>query len=157
VLHLGQHDARVGLFPDHAAQRRRNEATWQDPGCDLIQQRLEQVMIGPVHDRDVDIGAGQGTRHPDPAEPATDDDHLVSSLAHEDSISGRGFPSDHPPAAAAGGQPFRMRAFCCSNSAWVSTPADSSSPSCFSWASRSLMSDGCAGAAGACGGGTGWA
>ena len=52
-------------------------------------------------------------------------------------------------------QPFRMRAFCCSNSAWVSTPADSSSPSCFSWAIRSLMSGGCAGAAGACGGGTG--
>jgi hypothetical protein len=90
VLHLGQHDARVGLFPDHAAQRRRNEATRQDPGGDLIQQRLEQVVIGPVHDRDVDVGAGQGPRHPNPAEPGADDDHLVSSLAHEDSISGRG-------------------------------------------------------------------
>ena len=53
------------------------------------------------------------------------------------------------------GQLFRMRAFCWSNSAWVSTPADSSSPSCFSWASRSLMSAGCAVGAGACGAGTG--
>ncbi len=96
VLHLGQHDARVGLFPDDAAQRRRDEASGQDPGGDLIQQRLEQVVIGPVHDRDVDIGAGQGTRHPDPAEPATDDDHLVPSLAHENSISGRGFPGEYP-------------------------------------------------------------
>ena len=96
VLHLGQHDARVGLFPDHAAQRRRDEAIWQDPGGDLIQQRLEQVVIGPVHDRDVDISAGQGTRNPDSAEPATDDDHLVPSLAHADSISGRGFPGEYP-------------------------------------------------------------
>ena len=58
VLHVGQHDARVGLFPDHAAQRRRDEAIGQDPGGDLIKQRLEQVVIGPVHDRDVGIGAG---------------------------------------------------------------------------------------------------
>ena len=36
-------------------------------------------------------------------------------------------------------QPFRMRAFCCSNSAWVSKPADSSSPSSFSRATRSAM------------------
>jgi hypothetical protein len=81
---------------DHAAQRRRDEATWQDPGGDLIQQRLEQVVIGPVHDRDGDISAGQGTCHPDSAEPATDDDYLVPSLAHDDSISGRGFPGEHP-------------------------------------------------------------
>ncbi len=92
VFHPGQHDARVGLFPDDAAQRRRDEASGQDPGSDLIQQRLEQVVIGPVHDRDVDIGAGQGTRHPHPAEPATNDDHLVASVAHENSMSGRGLP-----------------------------------------------------------------
>ncbi len=100
VLDIGQHDARVGLLPDHAAQRRRNEAIRQDSGSDLIQQRLEQVVIGPVYDRDVGIGAGQGTRHPDPAEPATDDDHLVSSFAHEDSISGRGWPSERPEGPA---------------------------------------------------------
>ena len=89
VLHLGQHDARVGLLPDHAAQGRRDDAIGQDPGGDLIEQRLEQVVIGPVHDRDVGIGAGQGARNPDPAEPPADDDHLMTSLAHEDSISGR--------------------------------------------------------------------
>ncbi len=82
LLHLGQHHARVGLPPGNAAQRRRDEAIWQDPGGDLIQQRLEQVVIGPVHDRDVDIGAGQSTRDPDSAEPATDNDHLVPSLTH---------------------------------------------------------------------------
>jgi hypothetical protein len=89
VLHVGQHHARVGLLPDHAAQRRGDEAIGQDPGGDLIQQRLEQMVVGPVHDRDVDLGSGQGTRSPDPAEPAADDDHPVPSLAHEDSISGR--------------------------------------------------------------------
>ena len=50
------------------------------------------------------------------------------------------------------GQPFRTRAFCWSNSAWVSTPADSSSPSCFSWESRSPISADCAEGTGACGG-----
>jgi hypothetical protein len=49
------------------------------------------MMVGPVHERDVDIRAGQGTRRPDPAEPAADDDYPVTALAHEDSISGRGF------------------------------------------------------------------
>jgi hypothetical protein len=38
--------------------------------------------------------------------------------------------------------PFKIRVFCWSNSAWVSTPADSSSPSCFSWVSRSPISGG---------------
>ena len=39
-----------------------------------------------------DIRAGQGTRRPDPPEPAADDDHPVTALAHADSISGRGVP-----------------------------------------------------------------
>ena len=76
-------------------------------------------------------------------------------LRHDPGI---GFPpcrSGPRPGCTPPGQPFRMRAFCWSNSAWVSTPADSSSPSCLSWASRSFMSAGCGGAAGACGGGTG--
>jgi peptidoglycan/xylan/chitin deacetylase (PgdA/CDA1 family) len=75
-----------------AGPERLHEAIWQDPGSDLIQQRLEQVVIGPVHDRDVDIRPAQGTGRPDPAEPAADDDYTVTSLAHENSISGRGFP-----------------------------------------------------------------
>jgi hypothetical protein len=58
MLHLGQHHPRVGLLPGHAAQRRCDEAIGQDPGGDLVQQRLEQVVIGPVHDRDVGIGPG---------------------------------------------------------------------------------------------------
>ena len=38
--------------------------------------------------------------------------------------------------------PFKIRAFCCSNSASVKMPAFSSSPSCVSWPSRSLISGG---------------
>ena len=48
----------LACFLTTLRKRRRDEATWQDPGGDLIQQRLEQVVIGPVHDRDVDVGAG---------------------------------------------------------------------------------------------------
>ena len=53
------------------------------------------------------------------------------------------------------GHPFRIRAFCCSNSASVKMPAFISSPSWASWASRSPISGGGAGAcgAGACGAG----
>jgi len=80
VLHLCQHHMRVGLLPDHAAQRRSDQAIGQDPGRDLIQQRLEQVVVGPVNDRDFGIGPGQGARHPDPAEPATNHDHPVTPL-----------------------------------------------------------------------------
>src|SRR3954464_498550 len=45
-----------------------------------------------------------------------------------------------------------MRAFCCSNSSSVSTPALLSSPSCCSWASLSVMSDGAATGGGGGGG-----
>jgi hypothetical protein len=64
------------------AQRRRDEAARQDPGGDLVQQRLEKVMVGPVHDRDIDIRAGQGARDVHPAEATADDEHLVPSAGH---------------------------------------------------------------------------
>ena len=90
ALDVGQHHPHIGLLPEHTAQRRRDEAFGQDPRRDLIEQRLEQVVIGPVHDGDVDIRAGQGPRRPDSAEPAADDNHPVRSLAHKDSISVQG-------------------------------------------------------------------
>jgi hypothetical protein len=78
-------------------------ATWYSSG--------EHVVIGPVHDRDVDIRSGQRTRRPNPAEPAANDDHPVTFVAHEDSISGRDFPfaalGGTSPIPASSGQTIR--------------------------------------------------
>jgi hypothetical protein len=52
----------------------------QDPGGDLVEQRLEQVVVGAVHHRDLDVGPLQRLRDVQPAEPAPDHDHTVSHL-----------------------------------------------------------------------------
>ena len=79
--HLGQHGAGVGLVFDDAAQRRCDHALRQDPGGDLIEQRLKQVMVGAVDDRDVDVGVGQRLGHAEPPETAADHQDLMT-LGH---------------------------------------------------------------------------
>ena len=80
-MHLGQQRAGVVLLLDHAAQRRRDQAGRQDPGRHLVEQRLEQVVVGPVDQRDVDVGAGQRADGVQPAEPAADHDHAVPRVS----------------------------------------------------------------------------
>jgi len=40
---------------------------------DLVQQRLEQVMVGPIDDRHLHAGNVQRTRHRQPAESSAED------------------------------------------------------------------------------------
>jgi hypothetical protein len=49
----------VPVTAKQAAQGGRNLPRRQDAGCDLIQKRLEQVVIGAVDQRDVDRRSGQ--------------------------------------------------------------------------------------------------
>jgi hypothetical protein len=84
----------VGLVLDHASQGRRDETVREDPRCDLVQQRLEEVVIGPVHEGHVDIGAGECLRGVETGEPAADDDDLMAL-------------HDHPPRAGRAGPPCR--------------------------------------------------
>ena len=76
---LAEHDAGVPLVAQHVAHRRRDVALGEDPRRDLVEQRLEQVVVGPVDERDVDVGAPQPPGGEEPAEAATDDRHLVTA------------------------------------------------------------------------------
>ena len=72
----------IRLLPDHVAQGRRDQPFGQDPGRYLVQQWLEQVVVGPVYDRHLDVSTGQAVRHVDAAETAADDNHPVPATRH---------------------------------------------------------------------------
>ncbi len=55
--HVGELDAYVAMLAQHLAQRRCDRTLGQDPGRQLVQQRLEGVVVGAVDQRDLDIGA----------------------------------------------------------------------------------------------------
>ena len=57
--HVAEHDAGVPLVAQHVAQRRCDVSLGEDPRRDLVEQRLEQVVVGPVDERDVDVGPSQ--------------------------------------------------------------------------------------------------
>ena len=77
---LAEHDRRVLLVAQDVADRRRDVALGEYARRELIQQRLEQVMVGPVDDCDIEVGgAPQLLRGEEPAEPASDDRHPVAA------------------------------------------------------------------------------
>ena len=51
------------------------------PASHLVEQRLEQVMVGAVDERDLDLGARQRTHRRQAAEAAADDHH-ARTVAH---------------------------------------------------------------------------
>ena len=62
----------------HVSQRRRDLARREHPGCDLVQQRLEEVMVSSVDQRGLDaLDVAEEARRGQPAESASDDDHVV--------------------------------------------------------------------------------
>ena len=79
VVHVGQQGLGVALLLDHAAQGRRDQAGRQDPGRHLVQQRLEQMMVGPVDDGHLDVCPVQRADGGQPTEPAPDDDDPLTS------------------------------------------------------------------------------
>ena len=60
--HLGDDEFGVAVFAEQLAQRGGDLALGQDAGRALVQHRLEQVMLGPVDEGDLDRRARQ---HPD--------------------------------------------------------------------------------------------
>jgi hypothetical protein len=77
VLHPAEPDVDVLLLAQHLADRRRDLALGQDPGRDLIEQRLEQVVRGAVDQRDLDRRVPQRPGREQPAEPRPDDHHTM--------------------------------------------------------------------------------
>src|SRR6185312_16366766 len=55
------------------ADRIGDVARVQGPGRDLIEQRLEQVVVATIQERDLDRRVGELARGFEPAEPTADD------------------------------------------------------------------------------------
>ena len=81
----GGHDQAVigdlhAVAGKHAAQRRRDLALGEDAGRHLVEQRLEQVVVGAVDERDLDRRALQRLGRVEPAEATADDDDAMGSV-----------------------------------------------------------------------------
>ena len=79
--HLGEQDLNVLLPSKDPADGRRDIAWRQRGGRDLIEQRLKQVIVVAIEDRDPNGRAVECARRIEAAEPAADD-HDVRS-AHQ--------------------------------------------------------------------------
>ena len=76
---LAQEDRGVGVPAEDAPQRLRDLARREGAGRDLVEQRLEQVVVAPVDQRQVDLGVALRSSPcgVQAAEPAADDDDAV--------------------------------------------------------------------------------
>src|SRR4051794_25745658 len=72
-LHVAHDDADVLLFSQYRADRRGDVARIQRGGGDLIEQRLEEVVVAAVDERDVGVRLCQRLRRVQAAEAAADD------------------------------------------------------------------------------------
>ena len=71
---LAQDDRRVALLAQDGAQRLGDVAGRQRAGRDLVEQRLEEVEVAPVDERQPDLGVdAEAARRVQPGEPAADD------------------------------------------------------------------------------------
>jgi hypothetical protein len=82
VHDFAKHNSRVPLVPKDVADRRSDVPLGENPRRELIEQRLKQVVIRPVDDGDLDIGAAQRFRGKESAESAADDHDLVPARGH---------------------------------------------------------------------------
>jgi hypothetical protein len=71
---LGEPDLYVALPPEDPPDRRRDVAGRQPRRRDLIEQRLEDVVVAPVEQQDVDRRLRERARRAQPREPSPDDD-----------------------------------------------------------------------------------
>ena len=76
--HLGQDHVDVFAPAQNVAQHGRDRSRRQDAGGHLVEQRLEQVVIAPVDERDVEVGRGEQAGGGQAAEAAADDDDAVA-------------------------------------------------------------------------------
>ena len=82
LVHLRQQHRDVLLLAQDPADRRRDVAGRQRRGRHLIEQRLEQVVVVAIEQRDPDRRAGERARRVEAAESAADDDDAWSASSH---------------------------------------------------------------------------
>src|SRR5437763_848605 len=76
---LGQQHAGAAVALEDCTQRIGDLARGKRPGGDLVGERLKQVEVAPVHERDLHGCSPQRERGLQPAEAAPDDDDAVSA------------------------------------------------------------------------------
>ncbi len=72
VHDFAENNVGVLLLVHNASQRGRDQALGQDAGGDLIEQRLEEMMVRPVDQRHVDVGLRQNSADVDATETSAD-------------------------------------------------------------------------------------
>ncbi len=83
---LAHEHGDIALLAQDVAQRRGDRRRRQARGRDLVQQRLEQVMVAAIDQRDFHRRACQLPHRPQSAESATDD-HDLPDVAHEENLT----------------------------------------------------------------------
>ena len=78
---LRQHHGDVLLPPQHAPQRDRDVRRAQRGRRHLVEQRLEQMMVAAVDERDPHVRTAQRTSRVEAAEAATDDHDVLKHRA----------------------------------------------------------------------------
>ena len=77
AAHGGEQGGHLGPAAQQIADRPGDFGSCQGGGRDLVQQRLEQMMVAPVDQRDLDRGAAEPMRRFQPAEAGADDHHVM--------------------------------------------------------------------------------
>ena len=84
---LGEQHFDILLTPQDPPDRRGNVSRRQRRGGDLIQQRLEDVVIPAVEEGDLHVDTLKCTRRVQPSEPAPDDHHVhVTTILRADTV-----------------------------------------------------------------------
>src|SRR5581483_6749556 len=78
VLGLAEEDVGVLVAAEDAADRRADFAGRERAGRDLIEERLEEMEVAAVDERDVDRRMSEIARRIEPAEPAAENEDAVS-------------------------------------------------------------------------------
>ncbi len=82
TVRLRQPDPEVPLFAQDPADGRGNVAGRQPGGRDLVQERLEDVVVAPIDEQDIDRRVFQGAGGAQAAKAAADDDDSGTSISH---------------------------------------------------------------------------
>jgi hypothetical protein len=78
--HLAEHDAGVALALEDRPQRRGDLPRGERTRGDLVEQRLEEMEVPAVDQRDVDAGPPQAPHRLEAGEATADDDHAMRPL-----------------------------------------------------------------------------
>jgi hypothetical protein len=105
--HLGEQDLGVPLLAQDAPDRSGDVGRVQAGGGDLVEQRLEQVVVAPVEEGDPHRRPGELAGAVEPGEAAADDHHLRERAAHggEIGVVRSGVSASSPGGRRAGGVP----------------------------------------------------